>query len=152
ELVIYFGHDAFQLGDLLRRADAGDHVFALRVLQEFAVEDFFAGRYVASEGHARARIFAHIPEDHRLNVDRRAEVVRDLVDAPVIARATSVPRSEDGPDRQLQLLARVGRKILAGLFLDDRFVILDQKAERLGADLRVFGHAESLLVLVEFVI
>src|SRR5262249_3609126 len=133
ELVIDRGHDAFQFGDLLGRTDAGDHVFALRVLEELAVEDFFAGRDVARERHARARIFAHIAEDHRLYVDRGPKVVGDFVDAAVIARAPPVPRSEDRLDRQFKLLARVGRKFLAGLLLDDRFVIFDQLGEGFGA-------------------
>ena len=40
ELVVDLGHIALHLGDRLRRADAGDHVLALRVDQVLAVELF----------------------------------------------------------------------------------------------------------------
>ena len=43
------------LGDGLRRADAGHHVFALRVDQKFAVERALAGGGIAGEGDAGGR-------------------------------------------------------------------------------------------------
>ena len=39
-------------GDRIRGAHAGDDVFALRVHQKFAVENFFAGRRIARERDA----------------------------------------------------------------------------------------------------
>jgi hypothetical protein len=61
--------EAGGLGDVLRRADAGDDVLALRVDQELAVERLLAGRGVAGEGDAGRRGVAHIAEHHRLHVD-----------------------------------------------------------------------------------
>ena len=49
------------LGDLLRRADAGDDVLALRVDQEFAVELLLAGRRIAREGDAGAEVSPMLP-------------------------------------------------------------------------------------------
>ena len=43
QLVVDLGHDLLELGDVYRGANAGDHVFALRVHQELAVELFHAG-------------------------------------------------------------------------------------------------------------
>jgi hypothetical protein len=87
---------------LLRRADAGHHVFALRVDEEFAVEQVFAGAGVAGEGHAGGAAVAQVAEHHGLHVDRRAPALRDVVEFAVdLARslfqlsntATTAPQS-----------------------------------------------------------
>ena len=57
------------LGDVLRRADAGDDVLALGIDQELAVEFMRPGRGVAGEGDAGRRRLAHIAEHHGLDVD-----------------------------------------------------------------------------------
>jgi hypothetical protein len=75
--------DARRLGDVLRRADAGHHVLALRVDQELAVERLLAGRGIAGEGNAGGRRLAHVAEHHRLHVDGRAPAFGNLVQAPV---------------------------------------------------------------------
>lgn len=63
----------------MRRADAGDHVFALRVDEELAVEQVFAGTRIARECHAGPAMVAEIAEDHRLDIDCRAPGVGDIV-------------------------------------------------------------------------
>ena len=105
-------------GDLLRRADAGDHVLALRVDQEFAVELLLAGRGIAREGDAGGRGLAHIAEHHRLHVDRGAPAFRDVVQAAIGDGALVHPRAEHRADRAPQLLVRVLRERLAVLLLD----------------------------------
>ena len=100
---------------LHRRANAGDDVFALGVGQELAVDLFGAGRRVAREGDAGARIVAHVAEDHRHHVDGRAQIVRDLELIAVVDRALAHPRAEHGFDGQLELLLDVGRERLARL-------------------------------------
>ena len=50
-------------------AHARHHVLALRVDQVFAVQLPLAGGRVAREGHAAARVFAHVAEDHCLDID-----------------------------------------------------------------------------------
>ena len=72
-----------ELCDRVRRAHARDHVFALGVDQIFAVKNFLAARWIASERDAgRARV-AHVAEDHRLDVDRCAPVVGNPVFATI---------------------------------------------------------------------
>ncbi len=46
------GQVVFELGHRFRGADPRHHVLALRVDQEFAVENFLARRRVAGEGDA----------------------------------------------------------------------------------------------------
>ena len=70
-----------RFGDVLRRADAGDDVLALRIDQEFAVERLFAGRGIAGEGDAGRRGLAQIAEHHGLDVDGRAPVAGNAVEA-----------------------------------------------------------------------
>ena len=61
-----------QPGDLLRGANPGDHVFALGVDEELAVEQVFTRAGVAREGHAGGAAVAEVAEHHGLHVDRRA--------------------------------------------------------------------------------
>ena len=93
-----------RFGDRMRCAHARDHVFALRIDQIFAVENFFAAGRIAREGDAgRARV-AHVTENHRLDVDGRAPVMRDSVFPPINNRAIIHPRTEDGADRAPQVV------------------------------------------------
>ena len=92
------------LGDLLRRADAGDHVLALGVDQELAVEPLLAGRGIAREGDAGRRGLAHVAEHHGLHVDRGAPAFRDVVQAAIGDGALVHPRAEHRADRAPQLL------------------------------------------------
>jgi hypothetical protein len=101
------GHPLAHVADVQRRADAGDHVLALGVGQVLAEEHLLAGVGVAREGHAGARVVAHVAEDHGHDVDRRAQVVGDLVEVAVVARALAEPAGEDGLDGQVELLVRV---------------------------------------------
>ena len=79
------------LGDVLRRADAGHHVLALRVDQEFAVQLALAGRGIARERNAGRRGLAHIAEHHRLHVDRGAPGFRNVVQPAIGHRARVHP-------------------------------------------------------------
>ena len=115
-----------QFGDRPRCAGAGDDVLALGVQQVLAVEDLFPGGRVAGEGHARPRRGPHVAEDHRLDVHRGAQVVRDLVVGAVADRPRRIPGFEDGADGHFQLFHRVVRKVRAGRFRNDVAVVLDQ--------------------------
>ena len=55
---------------------------------------------------------ARVAEHHLLDVDRSAPVVRNALDAPVGDCALAGPGVEDGEDRALKLLARVGREVV----------------------------------------
>ena len=89
---------ARRLGDLLRRADAGDHVLALGIDQKLAVEFFLAGRGIAREGDAGGRGLAHIAEHHGLHVDRGAPAFRNSVQAAIGDGALVHPRAEHRAD------------------------------------------------------
>ena len=110
------------LGDLLRRANAGDDVLALRIDQKLAVELLLAGRGIAREGDAGRRGVAHIAEHHRLHVDRGAPAFRNVVQAAIGDGALVHPRAEHRADRAPQLLVRILRERLAALLLDARLV------------------------------
>ena len=126
-------HRVERLGD----ADAGDDVFALRVLQEVAVGRALTGRRVARERDAGAGVVALVAEHHRLHVDRGAEVVGDAFVLAVVARALAVPRLEHGLDRVAELLERVVGKVDAGLGAHDRLERADQLLQVVGAQLGV---------------
>ena len=133
------------LADRLRRADAGDDVLALGVGQVLAVEHLLAGVGVARERDARARVVAHVAEDHGHDVDGRAQVVGDLVVLAVVVRALAEPRREDGLDREVELLHRIARELAAGRVADDRQELPDQLLERRGVELRVLRDAAARL-------
>src|SRR5262249_8802624 len=75
ELLVNAGHLLLKLGDLLGRADAGDHVLPLGVDEVLAVEDLLAGGRVPGEGDAGAGVVTHVAKDHRTDVGGRAPVV-----------------------------------------------------------------------------
>ena len=101
-----------QLRDRLRRADAGNHIFALGVDQKFAVKHFLAGGGIAGESHAGAGIDAGIAENHRLHVHGRAPFLGNVVFPAVNDGAIVHPGAEHGADRSLQLCPRIVGKLL----------------------------------------
>ena len=105
------------LGNFLGRADAGDHILALGIDQELAVEALLAGRRIAREGDAGRRGLAHIAEHHRLHVDPSAPAFRNIVQPAIGDGALVHPRAEHGADRAPQLLMRILGKRLAPLLL-----------------------------------
>ena len=145
QLVVDLRHAALQIFDVLRRADAGDDVFALRVGKELGVEAALAGTRVAREPHAGARRLAEIAEHHRHDGDRGAPVAGDVVDAAVFDGLLAVPGIEDGAHRQLQLLARILRKRRVGARDDDVLVDVDELAQVGGRDLGIGRDTEPLL-------
>ena len=120
---------AVQLLQVLQRhgvADAGHHVLALRVGQVVAVDAGPSGARVAGEGDPRARVPAQIAEDHGDHIDGGPQVGGDPLLAPVEDRPLGVPGPEDRPDRRRELLARLLRKVPAGVFGKDLLERLDQ--------------------------
>src|SRR5581483_5544956 len=96
-----------------------------------------------------ARVVVAVAEDHRLHVDRSAEVVRDALAHAVGPRPGAVPRLENGLDRALELVEWALRELLLGVLLDDGLVLVDQVAQGVGRDLRVVLGARLLLCLLE---
>jgi len=134
ELVVDRGHVLSHLGDLRRSPDARHDVLALGVGQVLAVQHALAGVGVAGEGDARARVVTHVAEDHRHDVDGRAEIVGDLLAVTVVLCPLAEPAREDRLDREVELLVRVGREVAPGFRPDDRLVVGDQRLE--------VGHVE----------
>ena len=134
------------LGDRLGRADAGDHVLALGVHEELAVELVLAGGRIAGEGDAGGRRVAHVAEHHRLDVDGGAPALGDLLQPAIGDRAGVHPRAEHGGDRAPQLVARVLRERLAELVLHQRLVALDDDLPVLGGQV---GVQLDVLVVLE---
>ena len=137
---------------MLRRADAGDDVLALRVDEILAVEFGHAGRGIAREGDAGRAIIAHIAEDHRLDVDCGAPIRRDLMKPAIGDRALVHPRAEDRADRAPELLLRVLRERLAERALDQRLVIGDDVMPILGLQLRVEIDAAVELLRLDHIL
>ena len=131
--------------DRLRRPGARDDVLALRVDEELPVQDRLAGRRIAGEAHARAGALALVAEHHLHDVHRGADVVGNLVGAPVDLRAGRVPRVEHGPVGAAQLLARILGEARPDLFLVDALERRDQLAQILGTELEVVRHAACSL-------
>ncbi|MCY1238222.1 hypothetical protein D9M72_509480 [compost metagenome] len=69
--------------DVLRRANACNNVFALRIDQKLAIELLLAGGRITGKGDAGCRGFAHIAENHRLNIDRCPPLRRDIMQTAI---------------------------------------------------------------------
>ena len=133
----------------LRRADARDDVLALRVEQELADHARIAGRRVARERDSSAGAVALVAEDHLDDVDRGAEVVRDLVRPPVDLRARRVPGGEHGLDRAPELLARILRERLAEVGLVDALEGVDEPGQVGGGQFDVLRGPSLPLQLLQ---
>ena len=145
ELLVHLRHAALQVVDVLGRADAGDHVLALRGGEELGVEPALAGARVAREADARARRLAEVAENHRHDRDGRAPAVRDPVDAPVLDGLLREPGVEHGVDREVELLGGLLRERRARALGDDVLVDPREPLELLGGHLGVAPDAEPAL-------
>ena len=112
------GQDLVQFGHRLGSADAGDHVLALGVHEEFAVEDFFAGSGIAGKGDAGAGLVAGIAVDHGLDADGGAPFGGDVILGAIDNGAVVHPGTKDGADGAFELDPRIGGEVLAGALLD----------------------------------
>src|ERR1039457_1744215 len=149
ELVVDRGVPGFELADGVRRADAGHHVLALRVLQELAVEGFFAGGGIAREADAGGGGLAQVAEHHGLYVDGGAQVVGDLVHLAVVLGAVVKPGAEHGVAGAGELHQRVLRERLAGLLLHQLLVAGDDLLQILGGEIGIQLGIGLLLLSVE---
>ena len=140
------------LGDLLRRADAGDDILALGVDQELAIEPLLAGRRIAGERNAGRRGVAHVAEHHGLHVDRGAPAFRDGVQAAIGDGARVHPRAEHRADRAPELGARVLRERLALLLAHALLVARDHVDPVVGGQFGVERVARARLVVLQNVL
>jgi len=91
-------------------------------------------------------------EDHGLHVDRCAQPVVDVIDAPIGLGAIVLPASEDGVAGLDQLIERALREVLAGFLADQLLVLDDDLLERLGLEFVVELDLLPLLDAVEDVL
>src|SRR3954452_20896071 len=94
---------ALQVVEIFGVANPGHDVFALCVDEEVAVRAVLAGGRVAGETNARSTELVAVAEDHRLHVDRRAEVVADPLTDAIGDGPCAVPALEHGFDRATKL-------------------------------------------------
>ena len=85
-------------------------------MQVFAHHQLIAAGGVACEGHAGRGIFAHIAEDHGLDIDSGAKVVGNIFLAAVVNRAFSIPGLKHGFGGELELLVNILGEIKAEAF------------------------------------
>ena len=150
ELAIRLRQVILQLRDRLRRPHAGDDVFALRVDEKLAVELFHAVRRIARERHARPRLIARVAVHHRLHVDGRAPLRRNVVLAAIDDCAIVHPRAEHRADGSHQLVPRRGREILADAILDQLLEAAHEFLQVVWRQRRVFDDLAVSLVLQRF--
>ena len=172
QLLVDFGHgffhgrifagtlflaDALQLSpalradfrDLLRRADAGHHVFALCVDEVLAVEEVFARSSIAAEAYARSGCVAHVAEHHGLHVDSRAPFIGYAFHLAVEDGAFVHPRVEHGANGAPQLFVGIRREFLARDVLHGFLEFLYQRLQVFHVQLVVQTHAFGLLHLLD---
>ena len=147
-----------QVRDGLGVADARHHVLALRVDQEVAVELMRPVSGVAGERDARGGGVALVSEHHDLNVDSRAEVVRNAVLPAVQAGALVHPAAEYGLDGETELKRGVAREadgavddeLGVGLGVDaiseDALEFIDELAQVGCGEVGVAAHARDDLL------
>src|SRR5262249_46387946 len=140
------------LVDRQRRSDPGDDVFALRVREPLAVEDLPAGGRIAGEADSGRRGFAHVAEDHRLDVDSRTPLIGNFLYAAVFDRALAVPRLKDRADTSPELLHRILGKRLAENFEHLPLVALDQRAQIVGGEVCILLDSTRALDPLELVL
>ena len=138
-----------QFQDIDRGANARHYILALRVQQKLAVELLVANRRIAGETDARGTGVAEIAEDHRLHVHRRAQIVRDVVNAAIVLGAIVLPGTEYCVARHDQLLVRILRKVALGVFLHDLLVFRDHFFQRFGIEVGIELRLFLLLLGVE---
>ena len=138
-----------QLGNRKRCARTGHNIFALRVHQEFTIEHVLARGSVASECHARAGIFTHVPEHHGLHADSGSPCFRNVIHLAVGNRAFVVPGTEHRADSAPHLFHRIVRKIIAGLLFDRLLEKSDQFFQVIGGQFCILMDSLCLLFFLD---
>ena len=147
EFLVRGGLFGGELLDGLRRAHAGHHVLALRVHQEFAIENFFASRRIAREGDAGAGLLAGVAEDHPLHVHGGAPLGGDVVFAAIDNGPVVHPGAEHGADGAVELVPGIVREFPGALF-HQGFETPDEFFQVAGRQPRIF----EVVIAVTFVL
>ncbi len=145
EFLVGGGQVAAKLRDGARCSDAGYDVLALRVSQEFSVENGLARAGVTRERDAGGAVVAHVSEHHHLHVDGRPHVVGNLVEGAVEAGALVVPAAKHRLDGSRKLAPWVLLEGPARLLLDVRLVLVAELLQLVGGEFGVFLDAGAAL-------
>ena len=114
------------LGDLLRRADTGYHVFTLCVYQILTVEEVLTVTGVAAEANTRCRGFAHVTEHHGLYVHSRTPLVGDRLHLTIENGALVHPAAEYRANGTPKLFFGICGEVVAGLCFDGGLEALNE--------------------------
>ena len=109
QLLGFLRHPLVECGDAFGLVRPGYHVLALRLEHDVAVEARLSGGGVSGEDHTGCRVGAPVPEDHRLDRDRRPQVVVDALVSAVAASPIAVPGAKDSLDCAPELLPGIIR-------------------------------------------
>ena len=137
------------LGDLLRCADTGHHVFTLCVDQILAVEEVLAVAGIAAEAYAGSGGVAHVAEHHSHHADSRTPLVGNAFHLTVEDGALVHPAAEHGADGTPKLLHGIVGEVAAGLSLDGLLKQLHELLEALHGEVLVEHDALLLLHLFD---
>ena len=135
---------AADLGNLLRGADTGHHVFALSIDEVLTVEEVLAITCVAAEANACSGGVTHIAEHHGHHADGCAPLVGYALHLAIEDGTLVHPAAEYGADGAPELLHRVVGEVLAGLLLDGSLEEGHQLLQVLNAEILV--QADTLLL------
>ncbi len=149
ELFVDPGKPILQGGQGQGVSDPRHHVLALGIDEEIAVGALRPCCRIAGEAHAGAGVVVAVAEDHGLDVDRGAQIVRDPLAVAVRPGPGPVPGLEHRLDGAPQLVFGVLRERMADRRLDHLLVFVGQVSQGRGGQLRVGGHAGPLLGRVE---
>src|SRR4029079_8423515 len=97
--------------DRVGRAYTRDYVFALGINQVLAVKHLFAAGRITGKSNTGCACFAHISEDHRLNIDCCAPFVGNSVLSTINGSAVVIPRTKYSANGSPELFPRILRKL-----------------------------------------
>ena len=132
----------FELFDFKRSSCAGHHIFTLGVHEKLTIKDIVAGSGIAGECYAGSAIFAHIAEDHSLNIAGCTPVTGNVIELAVDDSPFVVPAVEDGSNCSDELFFRVFRERLAGCFKNSRFIFGNNVLEVFNLEFSVERYAK----------
>ena len=152
QLLVNARHGAVQFRNGKRCANAGDHIFALRIHQILAIKLFRAGGRIAGKAHARAAGFTQVAKHHALHAGGRTHVIGNLVHAPVVPRAFVVPGTEDGVARHGELLQRRLREVFTRMLANNFLVVFDNLFQCFGIEIGIQLGAAALFLLFKGIV
>ena len=139
---VSFRHFLFEHGNLVRRANARDDVFTLRVYKVFAVENVFAIGGVARKGDACCARFALVAEHHRLDVYGSSPTCWDIIFLAVNYSPFVHPRIKYCADCAPKLFVNVLREGFSRAVFNESFIAIYEFFEIVDGEVSVHFCAD----------